>query len=88
VFPAWPKEWDAEYSLLARGAFIVRSSIAGGRVRDVELLSQAGAECRLRNPWGERQVSLMRDGAKAETLSGSLLTFATRKGEKIVVSQG
>jgi len=23
VFPAWPKEWDAEYTLLARGGFLV-----------------------------------------------------------------
>ena len=86
LFPAWPKEWDAEYSLLARGAFIVKSSITGGRIHHVELLSQVGAQCRLRNPWGEREVTLMRDGKKGETLSGSLLKFATRKGETVVVS--
>jgi Domain of unknown function (DUF5703) len=86
LFAAWPKEWDAEYSLLARGGFTVKSSISGGKIERIELLSQAGAECRLRNPWGGRAVTITRDGRKGETLKGSMLTFATSKGEKILVS--
>jgi hypothetical protein len=85
VFPAWPKEWDASYTLIARGAFLVTSSIERGRIGFVELESQAGSECRLRNPWGEREVTLYRDGKKSESLQGSLLRFATRKGERVVV---
>jgi hypothetical protein len=46
---------------------------------------QAGAECRLRNPWGEAAVTLHRDGKKSESLKGSLLKFTTRQGERIVV---
>lgn len=84
VFPAWPKEWNAQYTLAARGAFLVSSSMEGGRIEFVAVASQAGAECRLRNPWGESGVDLYRDGRKAETLSGSLLRFGTRTGEKIV----
>jgi hypothetical protein len=86
VFPAWPKEWNAQYTLAARGAFLVSSSIQGGRIEFVALDSQAGAECRLRNPWGEGEIDLYRDGKKAETLKGSLPRFATRKGERIVVA--
>jgi hypothetical protein len=85
VFPAWPPGWDAEYKLRARGAFVVRAAIEGGRVRFVELVSEAGAECRLRNPWGEGSVALRRDGGKRETLAGSLLRFGTRRGERIVI---
>lgn len=85
VFPAWPKEWDASYTLLARGAFLVTSSMRQGRIGFVELESQAGAECRLRNPWGDGEVTLYRDGKKSENLRGSLLRFPTRKGERIVV---
>jgi hypothetical protein len=84
VFPAWPREWDAEYKLRARGAFVVSAAMERGRVRFVELLSEAGAACRLRNPWGESRVSLSRDGRKAETLAGSLLLFGTRRGERIL----
>jgi hypothetical protein len=85
VFPAWPAEWDADYTLLARGAFVVTSSARRGRVGFVELESRAGVECRLRNPWGEGAATLWRDGARAEELSGALLRFATRRGERIVV---
>jgi hypothetical protein len=84
VFPAWPKEWDARYTLLARGAFLVSSSMRAGSVEFVELVSQAGAECRLRNPFSG-DVTLHRDRKKSETLRGSLLQFPTRKGERIVV---
>ena len=83
VFPAWPAEWSARYTLLARGAFLVSSSMAGGKVEFVGLHSQAGAECRLRNPW-IGAVDLYRDGKKAESLNGSLLRFKTRKGEHIL----
>jgi hypothetical protein len=83
--PAWPKEWAADFSLCARGAFLVTSSIRKGQVAFVEIESQAGAKCRLRNPWGEGAITLYRDGKKAESLHGSLLEFGTRQGEKIVV---
>jgi hypothetical protein len=88
VFPAWPKEWDAQYTLLASGVFLVTSSMKKGEVEFVELRSQAGAECRLRNPWGKMAVTLYRDGKKAGTSRGSLLRFNTSKGEEIVVVRG
>jgi hypothetical protein len=88
VFPAWPKEWNAQYTLLARGAFLVTSSMREGEVEFVELRSQAGGECRLRNPWAMAKVTLYRDGKKSEDLTGSLLTFSTAKGENIVVVRG
>jgi hypothetical protein len=56
----------------------------GGEVEFVELESQAGARCRLRNPFGA-SAALYRDGKTAETLGGALLEFGTRKGERIVV---
>jgi hypothetical protein len=84
VFPAWPEDWDAEFTLLARGAFLVTSSWRSKQTEFVELESRAGAECRLRNPWGTSDVTLYRDGRKGETVRGSLLQFQTRKGEKIV----
>jgi hypothetical protein len=84
VFPAWPSDWNAQYKLLARGAFLVSASSEGGRVGFVELESLAGAECRLRNPF-DGGVALFRDGRAAEKLQGTLLRFATRKGERIVV---
>ncbi len=85
VFPAWPKEWEAQFTLAARGGFLVTASQKQGKIGFVELLSQAGGECRLRNPWGEADVSLFRDGRPAEKLKGSLLVFPTRAGEHLIV---
>lgn len=84
LFPAWPKEWDAQYTLLARGAFLVNSSIRQGKIEFVQLVSQAGGECRVRNPW-QGEVALQRRDGESEALRGSLLKFNTQKGEKIIL---
>ena len=86
VFPAWPREWDAEYTLLARGNFLVTSSMRKGEVEFVEIRSQSGGECRVRNPWGDQaDVSVYRDGRKWQDMDGSLLTFETSQGENFVI---
>ena len=85
VFPAWPREWDAVYTLLARGAFLVSASIEKRRIEFVEIQSQAGGECRLRNPWPNAALTLYRNGKKAEDLSGSLLAFPTARGETVIL---
>jgi len=85
VFPAWPKEWDAAFALLARGAFLVSSSMKAGQIAFVRIESQLGGECRLRNPWPDATVTLERNGRKAEQLSGDLLRFSTTKAEIITI---
>lgn len=85
VFPASPQDSDARYTLLARGEFLVTSSIRDGSIEFIELLAQAGGECRLKNPWGNSAVTLYRNGKKAEDLAASRLVFNTVKGETIVV---
>ena len=85
IFNDWPKSWDAAFTLLARGAFLVSSSMDKGRIEFVQIQSKVGGECRLRNPWPGKVVTLYRDGEKAEDLSGSLLRFPTVAGETITV---
>jgi hypothetical protein len=86
LFPAWPAEWEANFTLLARGAFVVTSSIRNGRVESVVLHSQAGAPCTLRNPWGDVEVQLQRGAGAPERVRGSLLRFPTRAGERILIT--
>jgi len=86
VFAAWPTQWDAAFRLLARGAFLVASSIKSGHIEFVEIESLAGEECRLRNPWPQSVVVLFRDGRKSEESKGSLLQFSTRRGETILAA--
>ena len=83
VFPAWPKDWDADFTLLARGAFTVSAAQSGGKIGSVAIVSQAGQVCRLQNPWGEAVVELSRDGGPTERLSGALLVFSTKAGERL-----
>lgn len=87
VFPAWPKSWDAKYKLLAKGGFLVSSSMVDGEIEYVEIESQLGGECLIRNPWNAK-VDVYRNGVKSETLKGkenSLLKFETEVGERIVL---
>ncbi len=86
LFPAWPREWDASFELAARHGFIVRSTMKDGEITLVEIESQLGGRCRLRNPWGKGPVLLRRDGRSAESLRGSLLVFNTEPGETVGVS--
>jgi hypothetical protein len=84
VFPAWPVEWDADFTLRARGGFLVRASSRGGQIAFVELRATARATARLRNPWGGAQVTLYRNGQRWQRLEGPLLTFETAAGDVFV----
>jgi hypothetical protein len=71
VFPAWPKEQNASFQLLARGGFLITSSFQGGKVEFVEIESLAGEVCRLANPWNDSR--------------GEVLRYETTKGQRIRV---
>ncbi len=93
VFPAWPKGWDASFRLLARGGFLVTSSIRGGEVEFVEIESRLGETCRLRNPWGRLCLVSEADSAlkhdDGDTLDGEILRFDTTASKSYrIVPQG
>jgi hypothetical protein len=85
VFPAWPKDVDASFRLRAKGDFLVTSLMKSGKVASIEVTSQRGGPCTLRNYWGKQGVDFYRNSHKSETLSSELLTFATKPGENIVI---
>jgi len=88
IFNSWPKSWDAAFTLLARGGFVVSSSMEKGRIELVQIQSQLGGECRLWNSWPDMAVTLYRDGKKPADLSPDelgILRFPTTPGETIVV---
>jgi hypothetical protein len=87
LFAAWPPEWEATFTLRARGALVVTASQKDGRVSSVEILSEVGAPCRLHNPWGEAEVLIQRDGtATVERMKGALLTIPARAGERLKIT--
>lgn len=85
VFPAWPKAWDAQFKLLCRGGFLVSSSFQKGMIESVEVESQAGAVCRIRNPWPGKEVTLYRNNKKWKTLKDDLLVFSTEKNDRFML---
>ncbi|WP_446742233.1 glycosyl hydrolase family 95 catalytic domain-containing protein [Silvibacterium acidisoli] len=88
LFPAWPRGWEAQYTLYARGGFVVSAAVRAGKVSSLTIESRAGSHCRLRNPYSEAAVRLVRNGQQSEILQGSLLEFPTSAGERIVVQPG
>ena len=51
----------------------------------MEITSQRGGLCNLANPWGaEQAVKVQIAGGASKVLHGSVLTIATRAGEKLV----
>ncbi|MBZ4190633.1 glycosyl hydrolase family 95 catalytic domain-containing protein [Niabella beijingensis] len=86
VFPAWPKDWDAQFSLLSRGGFITSAVIRNGTVVFVELVSKAGATCRLQNPWPGKTVQIYKNGKKFRTAKGNLLVFPTTAADRFVIA--
>jgi hypothetical protein len=84
VFPAWPENWNAKFKLYSRGNFLVSSSFQEGNVEFVEIKSQSGEVCQIRNPWKE-DVVLYVDGKENETLTGSLLEFSTKLNSSYII---
>ena len=86
LFPAWPKDWDAQFTQAARGQFLVTASFAGGAPEFIEILSQAGRPCRMRNPWpSDKPLTIHRDGESWKTVEGEVLTFDTKTGTRYLL---
>jgi hypothetical protein len=86
VFNGWPKDWDAAFTLLARGDFIISAAQKDGRVPLIEIRSRRGGPLRIRNPWTiPGGVTVYRNGQRREELSGETLAIAAVKDEIIVL---
>lgn len=85
AFQAWPKSWDAQFRLLCRGGFLVSSEMKNGKIPFVQIESQLGGECLLRNPWADSRVDLYLNGRESRSLEGSLLKFPTSRGDTVIV---
>ena len=85
VFPACPSDWDVQFTLLARNAFLVSSSMKSGNIEFVEIKSLKGQECQMINPWGEKKVRILRGNGSSFDASGPVLKFPTKPEECIVI---
>ena len=81
VFAAWPKSWNAQFRLLARGGFLVTASIREGRVEFVEVESRLGEDCRVRNPW-RAPCQVTQRGELVAQADNDIIRFPTTTGER------
>ena len=84
LFQSWPADWDVCFTLLARGGFLVSSSMRGGQVGPVEIVSQVGGTCRLRSPWPQAPLRLTIDGAAPRRVEpGDTICLHTDPGQRL-----
>ena len=81
--PAWPRGWDAQFSLHVRGGFSVTAATRDGRPEWVEIESLLGELCRVRNPWGD--ACLVTVGGMDRTLRGEVVSFGTDRGGRYLL---
>ena len=96
LFPVWPAGRDASFKRLrAKGAFVVSSELASGRVTHVDITSEKGARVNLVNPWKPDAGVLVQrvDPSTGKTgaavtvaMDGGNIAFATQPGGRYRVS--
>ncbi len=82
VFPAWRRDWNAEFELSARGGFTVTSKMEGGEIPFVRVKASRDEQLTLINPW-EGGVKVTR-GSMTETLSGEKFSIPMRADEELL----
>jgi alpha-L-fucosidase 2 len=83
-FPNWPAEKDAEFrSLRTVGAFLVSAKRSGGKVRWIEVLSEAGQPLTIISPWKSPVVCKTAAGKKI--LKGQRFTIKTKPGQRLLL---
>jgi hypothetical protein len=86
VFHAWPKEWDAQFTLACRGGFLITSSIENGNIQFVEVLSKAGESIQIKSPWINDEASVFVSNKVLKTYKkGEAITFKTKQDERYII---
>jgi len=89
LFRGVPARWnDASFEgLRAEGAFLISAQREQGKTTRVQVLSEAGGDLILSNPFGG-PVRVRREGGVIERIEGETLTIATATGEKLILTPG
>jgi hypothetical protein len=89
IFPAWPRNLDAEFDALrAEGALLVSAAWSDGRVTSLEIRSEKGAPCRLYSPWPTSGIRVADEAGREVPVDADPYGrpgFATRPGAKYTV---
>ncbi len=86
VFPVWVEGKDASFNCLrAYGAFLVSSEYKDGNVSYIEILSEAGKRCNIKNPWNDANIKISKVEGEQKTtvnfeIENGTICFDTEKG--------
>jgi len=83
IFPAWPRDWDAQFKLLCKGGVLVSASMKEKCIGEVTVESQLGGTCRIRNPWFPDTVAMTKNGQAMAECAESLLVLETQQGDHV-----
>lgn len=84
LFPAIPQSWKdvAFSSLRTHGAFLVSAQQTGGKMDRVEIISETGGICKLRNPFGTNPYHLNYSWKGTVKTEGEIITIEFPKNGK------
>ena len=85
VFPAWKKDWNAEFELHARGGFIVSAKQDHGTIEYVRIHAERDSKLRFVNPWDSPMI-IEKDG-KLETCAQKRIMVDMKTDETICFTQ-
>ena len=85
IFPAWPRDKEAEFSnLRTRVGFLVSARQGDGLISNLTVESTAGGELQLVSPWDQIRVKYPDGSVDALTPdSRGMVSVSTVKGQKL-----
>jgi hypothetical protein len=84
LFPNWPMKKDAEFNhLRAAGAFLVSAKLVKGKVKNIEIYSEAGSMLKIILPWKNGATITNHNGRTR--ITSDLYEADTQKGETIYI---
>jgi alpha-L-fucosidase 2 len=88
VFPAIPAIWkDVSFSTLRTvGAFLVTAEQKDGKVEKIEIISEMGGVCKLKNPFGSNHYKIKYSWNGALKSEKDILTIEFPKNGKVVMT--
>ena len=82
LFPCWLKSPASFTRLRAKGAFIVSAKYDGESVISLQIKSEKGNLCKLKNPWPGERVSVNENGCEIDvSFVGDICSFETEEGK-------
>jgi alpha-L-fucosidase 2 len=81
-FPNWPVDKDAEFhNLRAAGAFLVSASLKNSKVKEIEIVCEAGGLLKVILPW--KKGGTIKSSNGTQSIKSALVEIKTEKGETI-----